>query len=60
MMSNVESVKQLYEKCKDMDIEETLELVLSAETEEEKEFFSMVSDFLLQKQQAVVISKERY
>lgn len=60
MMSNVESVKQLYKKCKDMDIEETLELVLSAETEEEKEFFSMVSDFVLQKQQAVVISKERY
>ena len=59
-MSNVESVKQLYKKCKDMDIEETLELVLSAETEEEKEFFSLVSDFVLQKQQAVVISKERY
>lgn len=60
MLSNVESIKQLYKKCRDMDIEETMELVLSAETEEEKEFFSLVSDFVLQKQQKVVISQERY
>lgn len=38
-MSKTEVVKMLYKECKDMDIEETMELVLSAETEEEKDFF---------------------
>lgn len=38
-MSNIEAAKKLYDTCKDMDLEETLELVLSAETEEEQDFF---------------------
>lgn len=37
MMSKTEAAKKLYEECQDMDIEETMELVLSAETEEEQE-----------------------
>ena len=31
-MSKTEAAKRLYEECKDMDIDETMELVLSAET----------------------------
>lgn len=31
-MSKAEIAKKLYEECKDMNIEETMELVLSAET----------------------------
>ena len=38
-MSKTEAAKRLYEECKDMDIDETMELVLSAETEEEQDFF---------------------
>lgn len=38
-MSKAENARKLYEACKDMDIEETMELVLSAETEEEQDFF---------------------
>jgi len=58
-MSKTEAAKRLYEECKDMDIDETMELVLSAETEEEQDFFSMLSDFLLQKQQKKVIAQKR-
>lgn len=59
-MSKTEAVRELYHTCKDMDIEETMELVLSAETEEESEFFSMVSDFVLQRKQKEVIARKEF
>lgn len=59
-MSRAEAAKRLYEECRDMDIEETMELVLNAETEEEQDFFSMLSDFILQRKQRNVIAQKRY
>ena len=50
-MSKTEAEKKLFEECKDMDIDETMDLVLNAETEEEQDFFSMLSDFILQRKQ---------
>jgi DNA topoisomerase VI subunit A len=38
-MSKNETIRELYYQCKDMDIEETIELVLDAKTQEEQEFF---------------------
>lgn len=59
-MSKIDIAKKLYEQCRDMDIDETLNLVLNAETEEEQEFFSLLSDFILQRKQKEVIAQERY
>ena len=59
-MSKAEAAKKLYEECKDMDIDETMELVLNAETEEEEDFFSMLSDFILQRKQKKVIAQKRF
>ena len=59
-MSKAEAAKKLYEECKDMDIGETMELVLNAETEEEQDFFSMLSDFILQRKQKKVIAQKRF
>ena len=59
-MSKAEAARKLYEECKDMDIEETMDLVLSAETEEEQDFFSMLSDFILQRTQKHVIAQKRF
>lgn len=59
-MSRIESARRLYEECKDMDIDETMDLVLSAETEEEQDFFSMLSDFILQRKQKNVIAQKRF
>lgn len=58
-MSKAEAAKKLYEECKDMDIDETMELVLNAETEEQ-DFFSMLSDFILQRKQKKVIAQKRF
>ena len=35
-MSNIEAAKQLYNTCKNMDIDETMQLVLSADNAEER------------------------
>ncbi|SET73683.1 hypothetical protein [Lacrimispora sphenoides] len=59
-MSKTEAAIRLYELCKDMDIEETLDLVLNAETQEQQDFFSMLSDFILQKKQMKVIAQKIY
>ena len=59
-MSKTEAAKKLYEECKDMDIDETMDLVLNAETEEEPDFFSMLSDFILQRKQIQVIAQKRF
>ena len=59
-MSKAEAARKLYEECKDMDIDETMELVLNVETEEEQEFFSMLSDFILQRKQKKVIAQKRF
>lgn len=59
-MSKTEAAKKLYEECKDMDIDETMDLVLNAETEEEQDFFSMFSDFILQRKQKQVIAQKRF
>lgn len=59
-MSKAEAARKLYEECKDMDIEETMDLVLSAETEEEQDFFSMLSDFIFQRKQKHVIAQKRF
>ena len=43
-----------------MDIDETRELVLAAKNEDEIEFFSLLSDFILQRKQKKVIEQGRF
>ena len=59
-MFNIEAAKQLYNTCKNMDIDETMQLVLSADNAEEQEFFSILSDFILQQRQKEVIRQKRF
>ena len=59
-MSNIEAAKQLYNTCKNMDIDETMQLVLSADNAEEQEFFSMFSDLNLHQRQGEVIRQKGF
>ena len=59
-MSKTEAVKELYRQCRDMDIDETMDLVINAETEEEQNFFTLISDFILQRKQKEVIAQKRF
>ncbi|WP_330398858.1 hypothetical protein [Lacrimispora celerecrescens] len=50
-------MKMLYKECMKLDPAETTQLILGAETEEEQEFYSMISDFVLQQRQRKVIEE---
>lgn len=56
-MCDVKKYENLYQEIKKLKPEDTLQLVLEAETEEQKEFYEMVGDFLLQKRQEKIIER---
>lgn len=48
-MCDVKKYEKLYQEIEKLKQEDTLQLVLEAETEEQREFYQVVGDFLLQK-----------
>lgn len=59
-MSTSDALKKLYKECLKLDPDEATQLILGAETEEEQEFYSMVSDLVLQQRQRKVIEENRF
>ena len=59
-MCDVKKFTDIYNEIKTLNAEDTLQLVLEAPTEEEKEFYEMVGDFLLQRKQREVIAKKLF
>ena len=59
-MSTNETLKMLYNECLKLDLDEATQLILEAETEEEQEFYSIVSDFVLQQRQSKVIKENQF
>jgi len=59
-MSTNDALKMLYKECLKLEPDEATQLILSAETEEEQEFYSMVSDFVFQHRQRKVIEENRF
>ena len=54
-MCDIKKFYDIYNDIKELQPEDTLELVLAAQSEDEKVFFSLIGDFLLQKKQKKVI-----
>lgn len=50
-MCDVKKYFKIYEEIKNLEPEDTLQLVMEAKDGEEKEFFELVGDFLLQQKQ---------
>ena len=55
-----EKFSKIYKDISMLQPEDTLQLVLEAETEGEKEFYELVGDFLLQKKQKQVIERNLF
>ena len=51
---------KIYKDILNLQLEDTLQLVLEAETEEEREFYELIGDFLLQKKQKKVIERNLF
>ena len=59
-MCDVKKFNQIYKEIASLQPDDTLQLVLEAETEEEKEFYELVGDFLLQIKQREVIERNLF
>ena len=59
-MCNVKKFEKIYQEIEQLEPEDTLQLMLEADTEEQREFYQMVGDFLLQKKQKIVIERKLF
>ena len=56
-MCDVKKYSEIYKEIAKLNPKDTLQLVLESETEEEKDFYEMVGDYLLQKKQREVLKR---
>ena len=59
-MCDVKKYSKMYQDIKQLQPEDTLQLVLEAQNEEEQDFFEMVGNFLLQRKQKQVIERNLF
>lgn len=59
-MCDVKKYEKIYEEIKRLEPEDTMQLVLEAKTDEERDFYQLVGDFLLQKKQRQVIERNLF
>ena len=59
-MCDVKKYEKIYQEIDNLQPEDTLQLVLEAETEEQREFYEMIGDYLLQKRQRQVIRENLF
>ena len=59
-MCDVQKYSLLFEDIKQLQPEDTLQLVLEAKSEEEQAFFEMIGNFLLQKKQKQIIERNLF
>lgn len=59
-MFDISKYNKIYQELTALQPEDTLQLVLEAETDDEKSFYEMIGDFLLQKKQKQVIERNLF
>ena len=56
-MCDGKKYSDIYAEISKLDPDDTMQLVLESESEEEKEFYEMIGDYLLQKKQKESIAR---
>lgn len=59
-MRDVNKYYKIYDEIKDLQPEDTLQLVMEAKNDEEKHFFEMLGNYLLQEKQKKVIERNLF
>lgn len=59
-MCDVNKYSKMYKDLKTLQPEDTLQLVMEAKDEEERDFFKMLGNFLLQQKQKKVIERNLF
>jgi hypothetical protein len=56
-MCDIKKYSDIFQEIKKLNPDDTLQLVLESETEEEKDFYEMIGDYLLQRKQREAIGR---
>ena len=59
-MCDVKKYSKMFQDIKQLQPEDTLQLVMEAESKEERDFFEMIGNFLLQRKQRQVIERNLF
>ena len=59
-MCDIKKYEKIYQEIARLEPEDTLQLVLEADTEEQRDFYQLDGDFLLQKKQKQVIERNLF
>lgn len=59
-MCDTKKIKTIYNEIKKLEPEDTLQLLLEAETKDEQEFYEIIGNFLLKKRQREVIEANKF
>ena len=59
-MCDVKKYEKIYQEIDNLQPEDTLQLVLEAETEDQREFYEMIGDYMLKKRQRQVIRENLF
>lgn len=59
-MSKLEKIHELYEICKDINIDEADDFIIQTVDEEEKRFIRTLTDYILQQKQKRVVAEKRF
>jgi chaperonin cofactor prefoldin len=59
-MCDIQKYSDLFQEIKKLDPDDTMQLVLESKTEEERNFYELVGDFLLQSRQKEAIARNVY
>ena len=59
-MCDTKKFTAIFHEINNLTPDDTLQLILESESKEEKDFYLMIGDYLLQKQQEKVIARNVY
>ncbi len=56
-MIDMAKYDEIYNEMKNLDVNEFLQIIINAKSKEESEFYTVISDFIIQKAQKELIEK---
>ncbi len=59
-MCDTQKYREIFKEIKKLNPDDTLQLVLESNTEEEKSFYELIGDFLLQNKQKDAIARNAF
>lgn len=59
-MQNIQKIKEFYQEIEQLTAEETMQLVLESRSEDEKDFYELIGNYLLQKRQKSAIERNLF